>query len=92
MKIHSTLSFFLLLVILISCQQDPIETNEIKTIELDEKSVELVEADNTFGLDLFQKIREESDDENIMVSPWSWQWHTMELKARQKLKCKIRFI
>lgn len=71
MKIYSILSFFLLLVVLISCQQDSIETNEIKTIELDEKSAELIEADNTFGFDIFQKIREESTKENIMVSPFS---------------------
>jgi serine protease inhibitor len=71
MNIYNIFSFLLLLVTLTSCQQESIETNEIKTIELDEKSAELIEADNTFGLDIFQKIREESDEENIMVSPFS---------------------
>jgi len=54
-----------------SCQQDNITPKEDKTIELDEKSAELIEADNAFGLEIFQKIRKESDKENLMVSPLS---------------------
>lgn len=42
-----------------------------KVIQLDEKSAQLVQADNTFGLELFQIIREESNEENILVSPLS---------------------
>jgi serine protease inhibitor len=54
-----------------SCQSDDSNTDENKTINLDEKSAQLIEADNTFGLELFQKIREESEKENIMISPLS---------------------
>ncbi len=54
-----------------SCSQNDIETTSNQLIELDEKSAALVEADNVFGLELFQKIREESDEENIMISPLS---------------------
>ena len=67
-------SFPILLVLFLliagSCNQDDITVP--KTITLDEKSVELIEAENEFGLELFQKIyagEEESD--NIMVSPLS---------------------
>ncbi|NQU51073.1 MAG: serpin family protein [Bacteroidetes bacterium] len=71
MKTLGTLFFAFFLVSVCSCQQDNIETNEISTIELDEKSAQLVEADNTFGLEIFRKIRTESDKENIMISPLS---------------------
>ncbi|HSO88396.1 MAG TPA: serpin family protein [Draconibacterium sp.] len=56
---------------LCSCQQDNINDDENKTINLDEKSAQLIEADNTFGLEIFQKIRKESEKENIMISPLS---------------------
>jgi serpin B len=54
-----------------SCQKNDLEPDENKIINLNEKSAQLVEADNTFGLELFQKIREESDEENLMISPLS---------------------
>ena len=54
-----------------SCQQEDLVDDENKTIELDEKSAELIEADNEFGLEIFQKIREASSEENIMISPLS---------------------
>jgi serine protease inhibitor len=54
-----------------SCQKNDLAPNENKVIKLDEKSAQLVEADNAFGLELFQKIREESDEENLMISPLS---------------------
>ena len=54
-----------------SCQQDNINQDENKIIQLDEKSAQLVEADNAFGLEIFQKIRQESEEENIMISPLS---------------------
>lgn len=59
------------LIVLASCSTNDEEPQVPKTIELDEKSAQLIEADNAFGLELFQKIREESDKENIMVSPLS---------------------
>lgn len=54
-----------------SCQTDDSTGDEIKTIQIDEKSALLIEADNEFGLEIFQKIRNASDDENIMISPLS---------------------
>jgi serpin B len=53
-----------------SCQQEDDNTGP-KTIDLDEKSAQLIEADNAFGLEIFQKIRNESDEENMMISPLS---------------------
>lgn len=54
-----------------SCHKNDIDTPENKIIDLDEKSAQLIEADNVFGLEMFQKVREESDEENIMISPLS---------------------
>ncbi len=54
-----------------SCQKSDPVPGENKIIELDEKSAQLIEADNEFGLEMFQKIREDSDEENIMISPLS---------------------
>ena len=54
-----------------ACQQNTIKIDENKIIELDEKSAQLVEADNAFGLEIFQQIREKSDEENLMISPLS---------------------
>lgn len=54
-----------------SCQTDDTAGEENKTIQVDEKSAQLIEADNEFGLEIFQKIRKASDDENIMISPLS---------------------
>lgn len=71
MKTIGTLFSVFFLVSVCSCQQENFQTNETKRIELDEKSALLVEADNTFGLDIFQKIRTESNKENTMISPLS---------------------
>lgn len=67
------LSFLLIfsLLLLNACHQNSDEPNGQKTIELDEKSAKLIEADNTFGFELLQKIRANTDDENIMISPLS---------------------
>lgn len=54
-----------------SCQIDESSVDENKTIQVDEKSAQLIEADNEFGLEIFRKIRENSDDENLMISPLS---------------------
>ncbi|HDR50932.1 MAG TPA: serpin family protein [Mariniphaga anaerophila] len=54
-----------------SCQKNDPVPDENKIINLDEKSAQLVEADNAFGLELFQTIRAESEEENLMVSPLS---------------------
>ncbi len=67
-------SFILLLIILItafySCSQNE-EPVVNQFINLDEKSAQLVEADNAFGLELFQQIRSVSKKENLMISPLS---------------------
>ena len=52
----------------ISCSEE--ELLDIKKIELDLKAQTLVEADNTFGLELFQRINE-TEEENFMISPLS---------------------
>lgn len=54
-----------------SCKTDDLNKDENKTLNLDEKSAQLIEADNEFGMEIFQKIRKESDKENIMISPLS---------------------
>ena len=71
MKTLFTIIAVLALCAFCSCQTEDSNTDENKTINLDEKSAQLIEADNTFGLELFQKIREESKKENIMISPLS---------------------
>ena len=71
MKTIFTIFIFLLFGTMCSCQQEDLVDDENKTIELDEKSAELIEADNEFGLEIFQKIREASSEENIMISPLS---------------------
>lgn len=66
--------FVLILILAITtnaCQQNAIKNDENKIIRLDEKSAQLVEADNAFGLEIFQQIRKKSDEENLMISPLS---------------------
>ncbi len=70
MKTISTILLSLLLLSIISCKQE--EFTPPGSIVLDEKSVELIEAENEFGLELFQKIySQEEKYDNIMVSPLS---------------------
>ncbi len=71
MKALFTFISLFIFIAISSCQQDNINQDENKLIQLDEKSAQLVEADNAFGLEIFQEIREESDKENIMISPLS---------------------
>ena len=73
MKSKSVLIAFLSFVMLFSaCHEEPLEPGEFKEIVLDEKSAKIVEADNEFGFELFQKIfASETEYENIMVSPFS---------------------
>ncbi len=71
MKTIFTFLALSILVFTVSCQQENIENDEPKIINLDEKSAQLIESDNAFGLEIFQKIRKNSDEENIMISPLS---------------------
>lgn len=69
-KINIFLSFLFFLM-LFGCMANDDQGDEPKTIKLDNKSAQLIEADNDFGLDLFQRIRASNDDENLMISPLS---------------------
>ncbi len=70
MKTFSTILLCLLLLVMFSCNKE--EITPPGSIELDEKSAELIEAENEFGLELFQKIySQEVKYDNIMVSPLS---------------------
>jgi serpin B len=71
MKTIILLALAFVLTSISSCQKNDVIPDENKIINLDEKSAQLVEADNAFGLELFQTIREESDEENLMISPLS---------------------
>ena len=71
MKTIISFSLVIIFASMSSCQKNNLTPDDNKIINLDEKSAQLVEADNAFGLELFQKIREESDEENLMISPLS---------------------
>lgn len=75
MKSSASIILVLFLLIACSCNTTSEDPNPENIIELDEKSAELIAADNAFGFELFKNIREdvhnESEDENIMISPLS---------------------
>jgi serine protease inhibitor len=54
-----------------SCKKNELDSTDNNKISLDEKSAQLVEADNAFGLELFRQIRSASEEENLMISPLS---------------------
>lgn len=64
---------FLSFVMLFSaCREETPEPGKFREIVLDEKSAQIVEAENEFGFELFRKIfASEMEYENIMVSPFS---------------------
>ncbi len=65
-----TLAFLLLSATMMSCQkQDPTPEN---LFDLPEKSAQVIEADNLFGLELFRKVAAEAKpNDNTMISPLS---------------------
>ncbi len=63
------LSFFM--TVFLSCQKNNYIQEKQEMTTLDEKAASIIEADNAFGLHLFQKIRNEVNDENLMISPLS---------------------
>ena len=71
MKTIILLSLAFILTSISSCRENDPVAKKNKIINLDEKSAQLVEADNAFGLELFQTIRADSDKENLMISPLS---------------------
>ena len=63
---------FSLLIIAGACKNNDTTDKTPSDIELDTKSAKIVDADNRFGLELFQKINEtDTEGKNIMVSPLS---------------------
>lgn len=70
MKAIFTFISLLLTIILGACQQENIN-NDTNLIKVDEKSAQLINANNEFGLDIFREVRSNSEDENIMISPLS---------------------
>jgi Serine protease inhibitor len=69
MKINYLLSFFLSFF-LFACQQESSEIEDIPN--LPEKSAQIINADNSFGLQLFGKVSSsEKEVKNITVSPLS---------------------
>jgi len=71
MKTIILLALAFILTSISSCQKEDVQPPENNLTDLDEKSARLIEADNEFGLEMFQKVREDSDEENIMISPLS---------------------
>ena len=67
--IFSTLIFTMIFG-LSACQKDDIN-GQIDTIQVNEKSEQLITANNDFGLDIFREVRNESEEQNIMISPLS---------------------
>ena len=66
----TALFIFLMSIALLSCQkQEPEQEN---SFDLPQKSAELIEADNSFGLDFFKKVTQLANpNDNTMVSPLS---------------------
>ena len=55
-----------------SCQKNPAPLPGPKPINLDQKSLSLLEADNAFAFEIFKEISQsEEDGKNIMISPLS---------------------
>jgi serine protease inhibitor len=61
----------LVLIVFNSCQKNTYLTGNMEELDADEKSLLLIEADNVFGMELFQNIRKLSNEENLMISPLS---------------------
>jgi len=58
-------------VMLPSCEKaDPIQ-KETPKITLNKKAAEILEADKAFGFELFREVVNQSDEENLMISPLS---------------------
>ena len=63
--------FCLIVPLVFSCELNQVEPGS-KELNLDKKSMELLEKDNSFGLELFEKVMQDAETgENVMVSPLS---------------------
>jgi serpin B len=70
MKTMTTLCILILLATVMSCQKQDSSPEDLKN--LPEKSAELINSDNAFGLELFQKIAAKAEkNDNTMISPLS---------------------
>ncbi len=75
-QMNRTIAFLPIILILVfaSCQKEDTEipNGEYQEIQLNEKSAQVVEADNEFGFELFRLVYDSNrEHENIMVSPLS---------------------
>jgi serpin B len=60
------------LAVMAACEvKETVNTDETGQIELRKKSAEIIEADQQFAFELFNKVCSMSDNENIMISPLS---------------------
>jgi serine protease inhibitor len=73
MKLHIFLVPIILLAVCFfpSCEESEPPDKEIPKIGLRKKSAEIIEADKTFGFELFREVYSLSQEENIMISPLS---------------------
>lgn len=71
MNMKRILMICLAVVVMAACENNPTDT-ESPELNLSKKSLELLEADNAFGLDLFDEIMQGAETgENVMISPLS---------------------
>lgn len=70
-KILIVLLTSLMLSGLNSCHKNSLGTVNKKTNNMEEKSAQLIDADNAFGLELFKRIRDTGSEENLLISPFS---------------------
>ena len=66
------ISIILLACLTIACElnRDP-KPGTLDEMELTSQSIELIESDNLFGLELFQTVLSNDDSKNVMISPLS---------------------
>jgi serine protease inhibitor len=69
---RTIISFILLAFLPFACElnRDP-EPGVLEELELTSHSIELIESDNLFGLELFQTVLQNDDSKNVMISPLS---------------------
>ena len=66
-----TLLICLAVIVAAACETNPQEPGS-RDLNLSKKSLELLEADNVFGLELFTEVMQDAQtDENVMISPLS---------------------
>jgi len=68
--IHIILVFVLIFSIT-SCSKSPTEPEERNVRDLTSVEKQLVESDNSFGLNVFREINNDEKDENVFISPLS---------------------